>query len=120
MESAFMTTEAWMKLTPKLMKGYRSMPYLKENPQWFFLEITNGFGAHHNLLDALQMRLDHKCIALKEEGDSSHVNQAYDRFVAKGDKRHATDSLSFLRGLRFKTGAVLDQYSLVHVVLDCC
>ena len=95
------------------------MPFLKENPDWYFLEITDGFGAHHNNVEALQLRLDANCLALKEEGDSSHVNQAYDRFVAKGDKRHATDSLSFLRGLRYKTGQVLDQYSLVHVVLDC-
>ena len=27
-----------------------------------------------------------KIFLLKEEGDSSHVNQAYDRFVARSDK----------------------------------
>ena len=118
-ETAFMTTEAWVKMTPKLMKGYRSLPYIKDNPQWWFLEITDGFGAHHNSLEAMELRYNAKCISLKEEGDSSHVNQAYDKFVAKGDKRHAADSLSFLRGMRYRVGSTLDQYSLVHVVLNC-
>jgi hypothetical protein len=27
-----------------------------------------------------------KILLLKEEGDSSHINQAYDRFVARSDK----------------------------------
>ena len=59
--------------------------YLKENPQWWFLDITDRFGLHHNSLEVLQMRLNYKCIVLKEEGDSSNVNQAYDRFVAKAE-----------------------------------
>ena len=28
MESAYMTMEAWIEMTPKVMKGYRSMPFL--------------------------------------------------------------------------------------------
>ena len=35
MESAYMTMEAWIEMTPKVMKGYRSMPFLKENLQCF-------------------------------------------------------------------------------------
>ena len=30
-ESTFMTTHTWDPMTPKLLKGYRSMPYLKES-----------------------------------------------------------------------------------------
>jgi len=117
-ETVFMTTEALINLTPKLMKGYREMPFLKENPQWYFVEITDGFGAHHNSYEAMKLRADYKCLALKEEGDSSHVNQAYDRFVAKGDMKQACDSLGFMRGMRYRCGHSIDQYTLVHVMLQ--
>ena len=88
--NAFMTTEAWVEMTPHLLKGYRSLRYLKENPQWWYIEIIDGFGAHHNNLQVMKLRDDGKCISVKEEGDSSHVNQAYDRFVAKCDKKYSS------------------------------
>lgn len=94
-ETAFMTTEAWVKVTPQLIKGCRSMSYIKENPQWWFLEIIDGFSAHHNSLETMELQNEAKCISLKEAGDSSHVNQAHEKFVALGDKQHATESLSF-------------------------
>ena len=118
-DSAFMTTAAWEEMTPCLMIGYRSMPYIVDNPDWWFIEITDGFGPHHNSLSAMEMRANGKCISLKEEGDSSHVNQAYDKFVAKGDKKSACDSLNFLRSARYRIGHGMDQWSLVHVVLQC-
>ena len=37
-----MTEEAWLIITPKLIEGYRSLPYVKENPQWYMLEIFIG------------------------------------------------------------------------------
>ena len=67
---AFMTTADWEAMTPCLMIGYRSMTYIVDNPDWWFIEITDGFGAHHNSLSAIEMRTNVKCISLKEEGDS--------------------------------------------------
>jgi hypothetical protein len=34
---------------------------------------------------------------LKEEGDSSHLNQAYDKVVAKSDKATMSESLAMMR-----------------------
>ena len=109
-DSAFMTNVAWEAMTPCLMIGYRSMRYIVDNSDWWFIEITDGFGAHHNSLTAMEMRANGKCISLKEEGDSSHVNQAYDKFVAKGDKKSACDSLNFLRSARYRIGHGMDQW----------
>ena len=117
-ESAFMTTEAWEKMIPMLMRGYRKInKYVEANPEWWCLEILDGFGAHFGSHYAMTERQKNKILSLKEEGNSSHVNQAYDRHVAKNDKLLAANSLSFLRQFRFKIGSVIDQWSLIHVVL---
>ena len=78
-ESAFMTEECWEEMTPKYVDGYRKMPYIVDNPQWWMLEIFDGFGAHYSSLKAMKYRYDKKVLSMKEEGDSSHVNQV--RFV---------------------------------------
>jgi hypothetical protein len=73
-ETVFMTTEAWEKLTPSQCKGLRTInTYVAANPQWFMLEVFDGFGAHLASLLAMQDRFDNKILFLKEEGDSSHV-----------------------------------------------
>ena len=46
------------------------------------------------------MRLDAKIICVKEEGDSSSANQAYDKFVAKNDKREHRLTLGTLPELQ--------------------
>ena len=82
-------------MTPHLLKFYKRMPYLKENLQWWFLEITYGFGAHHNNLKAMESRAVGKYFSCKEEDDSSRVNQAYKRFVAKVTKEVLLALLAF-------------------------
>ena len=47
------------------------------------------------------------------------MNQAYDRFVAKGDKRTAANSLNFLWSVCYSTGSIIDQWRLVHVIFEC-
>jgi hypothetical protein len=64
----------------------------------------------------MQERFDNGILSLKEEGDSSHVNQACDKFVAKSDKAFKAESLSMLRSSSYSCG-VLSQWSLVHVGL---
>ena len=63
-EKGFMTEAAWLEMTPRIIKGYRSMPYIKENPQWYMIEILDGFGAHLNNHDALKMRFDETIICI--------------------------------------------------------
>jgi hypothetical protein len=49
------------------------------------LEIFDGFGSHLASLDALEHRLQNKILSLKEEAHSSHLNQAFYKWVAKTD-----------------------------------
>jgi hypothetical protein len=56
-------------------------PVIKAHPNWFCIEILDGFAAHFNSPEALQIYYDHKIIQVKEEGDSSQVNQTYDQYV---------------------------------------
>jgi hypothetical protein len=32
-------------MTPSIVKGYRALPVVKDNPQWWMIEIFDGFGA---------------------------------------------------------------------------
>jgi hypothetical protein len=114
-----MTEEAWLELTPYICMGDRAMEIVRDNPQWWMLEILDGFGPHTLNLEAMQIRDNHKILCLKEEANSSHVNQTYDRNVAKGDKASARYSLANLRTWRQVTKGKIDQYHLLHVGLGC-
>jgi hypothetical protein len=61
------------------------------------MEIVDGFGSHVSSLEASQQRWDAKILLIKEEGDSSQVNQVYDKLVAKEDKRVLRATLSNIR-----------------------
>jgi hypothetical protein len=82
----FVMEEAWEEMTPFVIKGIRSIDSVKANPQWWVLEVFDGFGPHVSSYKAMKMRYDNKILSLKEEGDSSHCNQAYDKFVTLCDK----------------------------------
>ena len=56
------------------------------------------------------MRYDNQIICLKEEADSSSINQAYDKFTAKEDKRVQRKTLPNLRQMV----GIVDQWGLVH------
>ena len=90
------------------------MDVVKENPQWWCLEILDGFGAHLSNLPALRKRYNNKIITLKEEADSSSINQAYDKLVAKMDKQVQRLNLGWLRGTKRNLNALCDQWDLVH------
>jgi hypothetical protein len=85
-QNAVQTTKTWVDSAPSLVFGYRQLPYLKENPDWYAIEIFDGFSAHTASFEALQIRRDNRILCIKAEGDSSSVNQAYDKMVAKSDK----------------------------------
>lgn len=79
------------------------------------LEILDGFGAHLNNLHANRVRYEAKILSLKEEGDSSSINQAYDKHVAKSDKSVHRVSLGWLRSDRTWCADIVDQWGLL-----CC
>ena len=100
---AFMTINVWEQMTPNVVKGLRNInPVVAANPQWFMIEIVDGFSAHLGSLIALQLCYENKIMCLNEEGDSSHVNQAYDKYVAKNDKRICFYSLSIQQNYHCK------------------
>ena len=59
------------------------MPFISDNYQWHVIDIFDGFGAHLCNHESLLMSLDENIISLKEEVESSSINQAYDKQVAR-------------------------------------
>ncbi len=80
------------------------------------LEIFDGSGVHLSSYNAMKMCLDSKIFSLKKKGGSLHVNQAYGKFVAKGDKAAKRDSLT-MQQLMTNGSGVVDQWQLIHT--DC-
>ena len=115
--TGFMTEDAWEEMAPAMCKGIRNMPVIRDMPDWWVLKIVDGFGPHTSSLKAMEIYNSHKILLLKEEGDASHVNQAYDQHVAKADKRSMRGSLTFLRSSTRLTKNVVDGWQLVHVAL---
>ena len=69
-ESAFMTDEAWEAMTPNVIDGLCNIhPVVAANPQWWMLEIFDGFGSHIRSYTAMQARFENKILCIKEEGD---------------------------------------------------
>ena len=78
-KTGYMTEEAWDELAPPIADGIRKMPVICEMPDWWVLNIVDGFGPHVSSLKAMEIYAERKILLLKEEGDASHVTQAYDR-----------------------------------------
>jgi hypothetical protein len=115
-ENAFMTVDAWERMPPNIILGLRNInKYVASNPQWWVLEIFDGFGDHLLSHKANEERFTAKILSLKEEGYTSYVCQAYDKHVAKGDKAAKSLSLSFLRAGFKVSNLLIDQWSLVQV-----
>ena len=113
-----MTENAYM--TDK--HGYISSLYIKENPMWHVCELLDGFKLHENVHEAHELRANALIISLKEESNSSHVNQGYDQLVAKTDKTNAAEShYDQRKAKKFSTGKTnITQYDLLitamHIV----
>jgi hypothetical protein len=81
--TTYMMIDAWEEITPKMCSGMQGLnKHVQANQHWWMVEIFDGFGAHLSSLKVMQEQFDNKIIAVKEDGDSSHVNKAYDKFVA--------------------------------------
>jgi hypothetical protein len=114
MKNAYITEDAWEEMTPSLVDGYQSLPVICDNPQWWMIEIFDGFGVHLNNLSLMKKRADAKILSIKEEGDSSSYNQAYDKHVAKSDKHPMRHSLTFLWSMKNRNSNLVDQWDLIH------
>ena len=114
-ENAYMTDDAWLEASNAIVKGYRQLPFMKENKDWYIIELLDGCKSHKNVLKAHKICADQLIVSLKEESNSSHVNQGYDQLTAKNDKKNAAESLyEQRRAKKWQTGkSHIDQYDLV-------
>ena len=114
--SAYMTDETWIKLVPEFCRGIRAMPVIKDHPEWWMTLTLDGYSSHINCNEALEEFARNKIQIVKEEGDTSHVNQAYDQDVAKKDKTHMKNSLNLVRR---KFGNMrIDQWILIAIAIE--
>ena len=97
--------------------GYRAMPSICHNPDWWVHEVIDRFGAHLISEEVNTIRFKNNILSLKEEGDSSSITQAYDKYVAKEDKHIQRNNLTFLRESRQWNSNITDQWGLMHCVI---
>jgi hypothetical protein len=109
--SAYMTNQVWIEMAETVAMGIRAMPVIKDHPDWWCLLSLDGYGSHLKI-EALETFAKYSILVIKEEGDSSHVCQAYNQLVAKQDKRVTRD---LLEGFRFLTHGVINQFELVFI-----
>ena len=95
-DNAYMTDETWIETSHSMAKGIRALDVVCDYPDWWFVLFLDGYISHLNS-EALQIFADHKILIVKEEGDASDTNQAYDRHVAKQDKRVVREVLEATR-----------------------
>jgi hypothetical protein len=71
---------------------------MKENKDWYITELLDGFKSNENVLKAHKICADQLIISLKEESNSSQVNQGYDQPTVNNDKKNAAESLRAVPG----------------------
>jgi hypothetical protein len=114
--NAYMTDEVYLKLVTPLCHGIRQMPVIKDHPDWWVILSMDGFGSHVNVHEAQEIFTEHKIFVIKEEGDTSQVNQAYDQQVAKADKANMRKNLELVRSRL--GGSQMDQWVLIKLAAN--
>jgi hypothetical protein len=95
-DNTYMTNKTWVELAPFIAKGIRLMPHIKDHSDWQVWLTLDRFSSH--LVTAgLEPFTAANITIIKEEGDTSQVNQAYDQSVAKEDKKVIRESLDILQ-----------------------
>ena len=71
------------------------------------------------MISANELHSDHNIRSLKEESNSSHLNQGYDQLTAKSDKKNAVESLYDQRQVqKWRSNRVnIDQYDLIFTAM---
>ena len=114
-DNAYMTDTVWLEIVPKLCHGIRKMPVIVDHPNWWCTFTLDGFGSHVNVNEAHGIFAQHKILIIKEEGNSSHVNQAYDQLTAKADKRLL--NVNLIR-IKKNLGQMMSQWHLIKIAAD--
>ena len=82
-----------------------------------FCSFFDGFGAHLLSVKEMETHIKHKIVCVKEEGDDSHINQAYNKYVGRGDKAAKLECLPYIKAFFRQRNKKIDQWSLVHTGL---
>ncbi len=114
-DNAYMTDKTWVELAPFIAKGIRLMPHTEDHPDWQVCLTLNGFSSHL-VTASLEPFTAANITIIKEEGDTSQVNQGYDQSVAKEDKKVIRESLDILRS--HQKLAVIKQETIIAVCID--
>jgi hypothetical protein len=73
-------------LTESVAKGIRAMPVICNHPNFWVVLHLDGFKAHVMTHAAQATFRRHQILVVKENSDSSQVNQAFDQDPAKTAK----------------------------------
>lgn len=118
--SGFMTDDAFNIVAPKLAKGLRALKNVQDHPDWWMILTGDGFHSHKFTIDAQVALRRAKIIHLIEEGDSSQINQPFDRYAARHSKATAREVLPLvIRHKVFGTTEHLDQWQLLTIAAHC-
>ena len=88
------------------------MPVIQDHPDWWVVITLDGFGSHLNVHSAQVTYAEYKIFVVKEEGDTSHINQAYDQSVAKCNKKELRKAMHQI-GRQLK----IDQWILISIAM---
>ncbi len=94
------------------------MPVNNKKTGWKFCLTLDGY-ASHLVPSALKSFTDSNIEVIKEEGDTSQVNQAYDQSVVKEDKKHISywlDKFRCNKGFGCLIRIHLFQFVFMHLV----
>ena len=66
---SFKKEEAWEKPTPHILNGIHKPDHIvAANPQWWMLEVFDGFGPQTSFLKSMQYHSNNKIVVVKKEG----------------------------------------------------
>jgi hypothetical protein len=92
------------------------MPVIIDHPDWRVRFAEDGVYMHKFSLAAQKVFHEHKIANVIEEGFSSHINQPFDREVAKKGKHEMKASIAVLQKSS-AVGGVMSQQHLVYCAL---
>ena len=67
-KNANLSDSVWDEIVPKICRGIREMPVVKDHPDWWVGLSMDGYGSHVNTPKALCEFAKHKICVVKEEG----------------------------------------------------
>lgn len=128
--TGYITREAWKEIIPLFIKGIRFQVRevcFKHGVDAATADrllvgvFFDGCKVHTAGEEELLQFADNNCLCAVENRDSSEMNQAFDKFVARAGKKRAAEAIDMLR--RSHIDPVIDRWTLVMVGLamlrDC-